>query len=448
MERRPPGGGPRRRPSRLKRLVDLIVPLLYRSVDVHVSPRASTDGPTIVIANHFGGFADALLLIHALDDVPRILARDKIWKIPLVRGVMRAIRAIPVHKPEDRTGPTSNRDMFGAAYEALADGDTILIFPEGITVDDPSMARLRTGAARIALGARAGGVSGIEVVPIGIHYEDKAALRSRVSVIVGDAMDLDDTLTRIAPPGTDATPENHELVRDLTTRMEERLRDVAPNFANWQEANDLTFAAEVAVRAGQDDPHAPVSTAERDRLAGKLAVAEAGARRRVIEAVERYRRDLEAVGLTDRQAYHRTGTLEFAWHVAKTVLLGAVLVPFALIGIATSLVPLLVIFGIGMLPVSPAVKATLKPAAAIVLFPLAWGVAAWRIVFDNLGPVWTIVAVALIPLYLVAGIVISERVVLLWRAFEAWHGRKGLSTATARISYERARVVEAVGAAT
>ncbi len=422
--------------------------MLYRSVEVYVPPDTSIQGPTIVIANHFGGFADALLVVYALDDVPRILARDKIWKIPLVRGLMRAIRAIPVHKPEDRTEPTSNRDMFGATYDALAHNDTILIFPEGITVDDPSMARLKTGAARIALGARAHGVEGITIVPIGIHYEDKAALRSRVSVIVGDAMDLDDPPTATGSPEEGMTPENRRLVRTLTARMEERLRNVAPNFADWKEANDLTFAAEATIRAEHADPLAPVSTAERDRLAGKLAVAEAGARRRVIEAVERYRRDLEAVGLTDRQAHHRTSTVEFALHVAATVLVGAILIPFALIGIATSAVPLFVVLGIGLLPVSPAVKATLKPVAAIVLFPLAWGIAAWRIVFDNLGPVWTFVTVALIPLYLVAGIVITERLVLLWRAFEAWHGRKGLSTATARISYERARVVEAVRAAT
>lgn len=432
----------RDRPSLLKRLVDLAVGLLYRSVEVFRHPTATFSGPTIVIANHFGGLADALLLVAALDDVPRILARDRIWRIPLVRRLMDAVGAIPVHKPEDRSTPVSNADMFTAAYAALADGDTILIFPEGITVDDPRIARLKTGAARIALGARADGVAGIQIVPIGLHYEDKAALRSRVSVIVGEPVDLDATL---AAMGVDApTPDDRDLVRTLTDTFERRLREVAPDFENWREATDLTFAAEVALRAASADPDRPVSLAERDRLANRLAQAPPEDRAGILAAVERYRRDLEAVGMSDRGTYRGMGTAEFLRHVAGTLLLGAILVPFALVGIATSIPPLLVIFGLGKLPVSPAVKATLKPAAALVLFPLAWGVAAWRIVFEHLGPIWTIVAIGLVPLYLVAGIVITERVVLLWRALRAWRGRKGLREAAERIAAGRAAVVAAV----
>ncbi len=183
---------------------------------------------------------------------------------------------------------------------------------------------------------------------------------------------------------------------------------------------------------------------------GREGVQTAGAeappedRAGILAAVERYRRDLEAVGMSDRGTYRGMGTAEFLRHVAGTLLLGAILVPFALVGIATSIPPLLVIFGLGKLPVSPAVKATLKPAAALVLFPLAWGVAAWRIVFEHLGPIWTIVAIGLVPLYLVAGIVITERVVLLWRALRAWRGRKGLREAAERIAAGRAAVVAAV----
>jgi len=438
----------RKRPSLLKRLVDLAVRALYRSVDVYAPPDLVPGGPTIVIANHFGGFADALVLISALDDVPRILASSRIWKIPIVRWLMNAIRAIPVQNRRGPGGARSHEEMFRAAYDALAAGDTILIFPEGVTVDDPSIARLKTGAARIALGARARGVEDIRIVPIGIHYEDKAALRSRVSVIIGEPMPLDGELLDDRIDDAVATPDNHELVRALTATMEERLRNVAPNFADWKEAADLTFAAEVAIRAERDDPLPPISTADRDRLAGRLAGVETAQRRRVLDAAARYRRDLEAVGMSDRQTYAQMETGAFLWHLVKTVLLGLVLTPFALVGIATGLVPLLVIGGIGLLPVSPAVKATLKPVAAIVLFPLAWGLAAWKVVNEHFGLVWTIISVVLIPLYLVAAIVMSERIVLLWRAFRAWTGRKGPAEARARLVDDRARVVASVRAVT
>ena len=67
---------------------------------------------------------------------------------------MNWIGAIPVHKPEDHNSPTSNDEMFASCYGALDDAGNILIFPEGVTRNEPSIATVKTGAARIAIGAR------------------------------------------------------------------------------------------------------------------------------------------------------------------------------------------------------------------------------------------------------------------------------------------------------
>ena len=65
---------------------------------------------------------------------------------------MNWIGAIPVHKPEDHNSPTSNDEMFASCYGALDDAGNILIFPEGVTRNEPSIATVKTGAARIAIG--------------------------------------------------------------------------------------------------------------------------------------------------------------------------------------------------------------------------------------------------------------------------------------------------------
>ena len=92
--------------------------------------------------------------------------------------------------------------MFGSCYDAPADGSLVLIFPEGVTQDDPHLAPVKTGAARIALGARAAGVAGITILPVvGIHYENKAAFRSRVLVASGEPIDLDDVAPTLNPDG-------------------------------------------------------------------------------------------------------------------------------------------------------------------------------------------------------------------------------------------------------
>jgi len=431
----------------VKRIARYAVWWLYRSVEVYQAADAPAAGPVVGVSNHFGGFSDALLLLHVSERVPRILARDMIWRNPVGRAVMNWIGAIPVHKPEDHAGHASNDQMFASAYRALDDGELVLIFPEGITVDDPSIAAIKTGAARIALGARATGIEGIRIMPAGIHYEDKAALRSRVFVNIGTPMDLDEHVaTEFGDVGT-APAGNRELVRQLTDNIEDRLRWVAPDFVDWDEAHRLTHAAEITVRASQDDPQQRVSAADRDRLAAELARTNESDKKVILESVAKFDHRLDAIGLTDAQAYERMTAGHFLSYVIRSVLIGLVLLPFALVGISLNIVPLLIIGGLNLLRMSPAMKATVKPLAAILLFPIVWALAAWQVVFETSGPLATIVSVILIPVYLIAALLLSERIVLLWRAFRDWKGSRQLAAVQDEIVAGRQDVIGRVKAA-
>jgi 1-acyl-sn-glycerol-3-phosphate acyltransferase len=436
-----------RKERRIQRFASLAVRGLYRSVEVYAAAETPGNGPVLAVSNHFGGFADPLLLVSVAPRTPRIVARDKIWQIPIAGGVMRWLRAIPVHKPEEHKGLTSNDQMFASCYTALEEDSLLLIFPEGITVDDPSIASIKTGAARIALGARANGVEGIQIIPAGIHYENKAALRSRVFINIGAPLSLDGGLGRYDGGGDDETPENRELVLALTNEIEDRLRRVAPDFADWDEAKSLTSAAEVTLRARQENPGDEVPASIRDRLAGKLGRSPADKKQAVTEAITTYDQDLDAVGLTDAQSYDHTTFFGFLWYAVWNIALGFVLLPFAVVGIVINFIPLLIVWAIGLLRVSPAVKATLKPMAALVLFPLAWGIGAWQLASRGASAFWTIVAIVLIPLYLAAAILLSERLVLLWRAWQSWRGNRNLARVGNKIAAERQAVISAVNAA-
>ena len=57
------------------------------------------------------------------------------------------------------------------------------------------------------MGARSDGVAGIKITAAGIHYENKAALRSRVSIHVGEPIDLDTEMGQIVKPASPTTPQ-------------------------------------------------------------------------------------------------------------------------------------------------------------------------------------------------------------------------------------------------
>ena len=68
----------------IRRLLKFVVFFLYESVEVYSPPdEDDADYPILAVSNHFGGLADPLLLMYASPRRPRIMARDKIWKIPI-----------------------------------------------------------------------------------------------------------------------------------------------------------------------------------------------------------------------------------------------------------------------------------------------------------------------------------------------------------------------------
>ena len=418
--------------------------LLYRSVDVHQAFEATVRGPQLGVSNHFGGLSDPLIQIYALDRVPRVIGRDLIWKYPVAKQLMNFVGAIPVHKPDDSVGGgvARNDQMFASTYAALEDGDLVVIFPEGITVDDPAIAPIKTGAARIALGARAQGVTGIEIIPSGIHYEDKAVLRSKAYVHVGDPIDLDAWVEEHAAPGEAQDSSNRALVTELTAAIESLLRRAAPNFEDWQEARTMMEASAIALR-NVPGASADVGYGDESALSDELATRSEGDKERIGVALDVYEADLDAAGLTDEQMMSRQSSrASFLWRVVWNAGVGLVLLPFALIGLVINILPMVGVWLVGKVRVAPAMMATLKPGAAIVLFSIAWGFAAWS--GWKLGGFRGVAAVLLLmPLYLFALVAVVERVTLAGRAIGG-RARSGGGDLHESVVEDRTAVVESV----
>jgi 1-acyl-sn-glycerol-3-phosphate acyltransferase len=426
------------------RLVKLISAVTWRGVESD-DTGATVEGPVLLVANHFGGAADAVVLMDVLPRRPRILADDKIWTIPVARQMMQWLGAIPVHRGRGHEG-SDNTDMFAECHRALREGEMLLIFPEGITRDEPSIGQVRSGAARIALGAREAGVRGLRIVPVGLHYDDKAAFRSSVYVRQGGVIDLDaevDAVLASGAPSGDAAPtaaapdSQHEHVERLTELIEDRLREAAPDFADWQQARALQLCAEAFLR--NLEPTSAVPAGLRNRLAAWLGRRADAAS--LVELGEGYRRALSHAGLSDTWAAEggRRLNLHSLW-----VLLGWLLMlPYALLGVVMCGVPILLTWLVSKLRLAPAVVASILPLAGALLFGLAalvWMVLGYRV--DRLTGL-TAAPVAFAVSF-TALMLVSERAHL-WltglhnRVFTFRHHGH-------RLSEQRRQLVEAVGA--
>ncbi len=235
----------------------------FRSVEIVLTASVASRGPQLWCASHFGAFSDPIVLLHALERQPRFLAADGLFRVPVLRSLLRLVAAIPVRRTQDGGG-AANTAMFAASHDALVAGDALVIFPEGVATEGAAVSPLRTGAARIALGARAAGAAGPQLVAVGIHYQNRAALRQRVFVDVGEPLDLG---TRLEASGRDpatASDADHAAVRALTAELGRR---PAPDRAALVAAVEAYRAALDAVGLSDAEVYRPGSRSRRRLLA-------------------------------------------------------------------------------------------------------------------------------------------------------------------------------------
>jgi 1-acyl-sn-glycerol-3-phosphate acyltransferase len=402
---RPGGGVPRR-------LARIAANLVYRDIDVHLPFEPVQAGPVLAVANHFGGLADGVLLVDSAPRMPRVVARDVIWRIPLVGRLASGIGMIPVHKAADGGARATNDEMFASAYRALGDHDLVLIFPEGVTQDVPYMAEVRTGAARIVLGARESGVRGIQILPTGVHYEDKAGFRSRALVNVGPPIDLDAWVGQRGPVVGGA--DDRDAVRDLTALINDRLRHVAPDFPDWEQAHALETVAEVLLNDVDASPSPPMQYGDRELLAARLNRVPEPDRAPLVSVGSQYRAALHAAGASDHSLATAANPPPRSWGWLRDLVLVLLLAPFALAGLVAAAMPLLMVLIASKLRIAPAVRATVVPGLALLLFMGEWVVFAVQSGEDGSLEIG-LAALVLFPFFVAVLFLVVERVTLLWQ---------------------------------
>jgi hypothetical protein len=83
-----------------------------------------------------------------------------------------------------------NVETFRACFDAFDAGRLVAIYPEGTTHAETRVRRIKTGAARLALGYEARRPGALTVVPVGLTFESRKAFRGRVLVSFGPPLAL------------------------------------------------------------------------------------------------------------------------------------------------------------------------------------------------------------------------------------------------------------------
>lgn len=365
-------------------------------------------GPILMVANHPNSLLDPVLVLAAARREVRFLAKAPLFEDPKVAWFVRLGRAIPVYRRQDDPAQVERNDeMFRAVHAALAGGDAVGLFPEGVSHSAASLAPLRTGAARIALGAAGTTGEGFPIIPAGLVFRAKDVFRSEALVLVGDPVRWED----LAPAGA----EDPEAVRELTARIGAALRALTVNLEAW---HDLPVV-ETAVRIWEAEHGVRPDPA--DRVTRLAVTTDLLARIRqdadhdgeqLAGDVARFGRRLTRLGLRPADLAADTSVSRgIRWAAARLPLvlpLGAVL---AVTGWACFLVPYhMTRLLVGRLRLEDDTRSTWKALVGAALY-LAWLLVVAVLVAGIGRWWWGVASLAILPALGMGGLAVRER----WR---------------------------------
>ncbi len=223
--------------------------------------RVPAAGPVLLVANHNNGLLDPAFVTVAAQREVQFLAKSPLFTHQMIGWLVKAVGSIPVYRAQDdRRLLGQNRDIFNAVHEALGRGAAVGIFPEGTSHSGSRLSPIKTGAARIALGAVKHIGGAFPIVPVGLVFRDRNSVRSEVRVVVGDPFDWSDLASR---------SDEKFAVRELTKRIDGAMRTVTLNLDSWEDAA-LVHVAEQIWAAEQGSPRDSESTVSRLALTASV----------------------------------------------------------------------------------------------------------------------------------------------------------------------------------
>lgn len=249
----------------------------YSTIEVVGREHVPVSGPVLLAASHHNALVDALIAGWVIPRRLTLTAKATLmdnaflaWLFPLLGVVpLRRVSDEKATRAAGQLSTTRNADAFKSLLDALALGRMILIFPEGKSHSEPALAPLKTGIARIALEARdSRSISSLQIVPLGLSFEDKANPGTAVLAEFGEPVRMDDiglidveALTRLveqrlaavslkSPPAS----VNRDSIKQGGT-----IRPLASPLAAWGELTHryiINIARDLAVKRSKspDDP--------------------------------------------------------------------------------------------------------------------------------------------------------------------------------------------------
>jgi 1-acyl-sn-glycerol-3-phosphate acyltransferase len=172
-----------------------------------VAPERLTQAPQCVIVSNHLSLLDILVLGGFLDRDYRWVAKESVFRVPVLGRHLQMAGHIPVYRKE----PQLNRALPQRIHEAVGQGASILFFPEGTRSADGRLKPFKVGAFRTAVD------EALPILPVVIRGTERLLRKGTLDLAIETSREVEvEVLPLVAPPPPDhgETKVRAELLKD------------------------------------------------------------------------------------------------------------------------------------------------------------------------------------------------------------------------------------------
>ena len=137
----------------------------------------------LFVGNHQNSFLDGIMVGSYLPQPLHFLMRADMFRKPFARFCLRQLNVSPVYRLEEGLENVhKNLDAFTGIFNILKEKGNLIVFSEGICVQEKRLQKLRKGTARMAFGAEEKYGIDVQIVPVGINYTYPSQFRKEVMI--------------------------------------------------------------------------------------------------------------------------------------------------------------------------------------------------------------------------------------------------------------------------
>lgn len=220
--------------------ITFLLPTFYKRIQGKNVHYLNVKGPVIIAMNHPNAFTDPIA-ITAVSYPLRVkyMARGDVFKPGIVSFLLERIGIVPIFRARDggKEGLKKNDEAYRRVNRLLAKNAKIIVFAEGLCIQERRLRPLKKGVSRMVFGAYESlNNQDLIVVPVGVNYSKPDKFRSTIFFNVGEPIKVKDFIDEYR---VNSARANTRFLQVLEPKMKELITHV-----NNEQNDEVVFQIE------------------------------------------------------------------------------------------------------------------------------------------------------------------------------------------------------------